>query len=96
MFDLKCKREGCIYNSYCNCNAHHIDVDKKTDCITYTPSENPNKKEEDKIPHKLVRKDTKVTCKADCLFNDGKKCLANGITVATNRNNPACQTYMPR
>lgn len=96
MFDLKCKREGCTYNDCCNCRASHIDVNKKTNCTTYTPSNNPNKSEVDKIPHRLIREDTKVTCKANCLFNDGKKCCANGITVCTADTTPSCQTYMPR
>ena len=96
MFDLKCKREGCKFNDCLNCNASHIEVDKKTDCVTYTPSTDPRKREEDKIPHRLIRKDTKVTCKANCLFNDGKKCLANGISVQTSDSAPSCQTYMPR
>lgn len=96
MFDLKCKRQGCKYNDCMNCSASHINVDKKTDCKTYEPSENPNKSEPDKIPHKLVRTDTKVTCHANCLFNDGVKCCANGISVQTNNNAPSCQTYMPR
>lgn len=96
MFDLKCKRQGCSYNKCCNCTAHHVEVASDTSCKTYEPSANAQKQEIDKIPHKLIRHDTKVGCSANCLFNDGVKCCANGITVITINGEPSCQTYMPK
>ena len=95
MFDLKCKRESCVYNSNCNCTAKNIDVDKNTECKTYEAC-NQEKKEQDKIPHTALRNQTSVKCHAECLFNSECSCIANGITVKTSSSTPCCCTYMPK
>lgn len=95
MYDLKCKRENCIYNCNCNCTAKDIDVSKSTECKTYEPADH-KKQEVDKIPVTPTRNQTCVSCKADCLFNSDCKCVANGITVKTSDSCPCCQTYMPK
>ena len=98
MFDIKCKRQGCIYNKNCNCTAKDIEVNTKTECKTYEASSNSDTHEVEKINQPPIRKDITVACKASCLFNENQHCLANGITVQTcdNKSCPNCCTYEPK
>ena len=97
MFDLKCKRKGCVYNKNCNCTAKEIEVKKDTACKTYKPSNEAEVGEVEKVGQPPIRKDTKVGCKADCIFNTNQECSANGITVQTckDESSPICCTFMP-
>lgn len=95
MFDLKCKRQGCIYNEDCNCTAPNVEVGKGTECLTYQDCGH-SKEEKDKIAQTPSRKNTQVNCKAKCLFNDNCYCKANGISVMTNDKQPECCTFMPK
>ncbi len=96
MFDLKCKRQGCTHNKNCNCTAKHIEVSKSAACKTYEASNQPREQEE-RIDQPPIRKDIKVGCIAECIFNENNKCTANGITVQTcsNRAEATCCTYQP-
>ncbi len=101
MFDLKCKRTGCQYNKNCNCTAKNVDVREDTTCKTYAPSNEAEVGEVEKIGQPPIRKNIKVDCKADCLFNKDCDCMANGITVQTcgsgkKRECPICCTYEPK
>jgi len=98
MFDIKCKRKKCVYNKNCNCTSKTIDVAKNTECETYKPSNEAEVGEVEKIGQPPIRKNIGVNCKADCLFNDEHKCIANGITVLTceNIDCPNCCTYSPK
>lgn len=98
MFDVKCKRKGCEFNKNCNCTAKDIEVTKDTACKTYKPSNEAEVGEVEKIGQPPIRKDTKVECKASCLFNNENICTANGITVQTCDNVacPNCCTYEPK
>ena len=97
MFDIKCKRQGCLFNKNCNCTSKSIEVDKKTECKTYEPGEKANVNMVEKIDQPPIRKDIAVACKASCLFNKNDECIANGINVQTcdNKACPNCCTYMP-
>lgn len=95
MFDLKCKRVGCLYNENCNCTAPNVKVGKMTECETYKPAQK-EQKSEDKIAQSPSRKNIKVACDAKCLFNDHCQCKANGISVMTNNQEPECCTFMPK
>lgn len=95
MFDLKCKRVGCLYNENCNCTAKNVKVGKGTECETYKPSPNKTKKQ-DEIKQTLSRKSTHVECMAKCLFNDKCECKANGISVMTSKGEPECCTFLPK
>ena len=95
MFDLKCKRQGCVYNENCSCTANHIDVGRETECQTYEDC-GYRKVEQDEVKQNPTRKNIKVGCRADCLFNDNNYCKANGITVITNEQHPECSTFMPK
>lgn len=97
MFDLKCKRQSCHYNKNCNCTAKKIDVSHSTTCKTYEPDDEKPELEE-RISQPPIRKDIKVGCDADCLFNTNNKCTANGITVQTceTKSGPTCCTFQPQ
>ena len=95
MFDLKCKRQDCVYNKNCNCDAKNVDVARSTECKTYEPSKT-KKKQKDEIKQTPTRKNTAVDCEAKCIFNDKCICKANGITVMTNDQKPECASFMPR
>lgn len=97
MFDLKCKRQGCTYNKNCNCTAKKVEVKKDTGCKTYEPSKEQSI-EPEKIGQPPIRKDIKVGCHAECIFNTDNQCTANGITVQTceNKAQPNCCTFQPQ
>ena len=97
MFDIKCKRQGCVYNKNCNCTSKNVEVDKKAECKTYEPGDKPNINMVEKVGQPPIRKDIFVACKATCLFNENNQCIANGITVQTcdNQSCPNCCTFMP-
>ncbi len=97
MFDIKCKRQGCVFNKNCNCTSKNVEVDKKAECKTYEPSENQDVQMDEKIGQPPIRKDIAVACHASCLFNKNEECIANGIYVQTcdNKACPNCCTYMP-
>lgn len=95
MFDLKCKRQGCKYNENCNCTANHVQVGKATECQTYKDC-GFKKDEKDQIIQSPTRRDVKVNCNANCLFNFDCRCKANGISVITNDKKPECSTFMPK
>lgn len=97
MFDLKCKRTGCVFNKSSNCTAKHIDVSKSTACETYEPSNEVEIGEVSEIRQVPIRKNIEVGCDAKCLFNQNHHCKANGITVqtTTNKNCPNCCTFQP-
>lgn len=102
MVDLKCERQNCKFNKSCNCTADDIDVASSTECTTYQQSDNPAKHEKDRIPQALVRHNTNVRCKAECLFARDCKCIANGITIENldlgkkKCDCPACCTFLPK
>lgn len=98
MFDLKCKRKGCVYNKNCNCIANEVEVRKDTGCKTYAPSNEAEVGEVEKIGQPPIRKDIQVDCHADCIFNSNQECTANGITVQTcdDVTCPNCCTYQPK
>lgn len=95
MVDLKCKCGKCEHNVNCNCNAHHIVIDRRTKCQTFSLSKDENKTEfSDEIAQPLVRPSTEVMCDAVCLFNNEGKCLANGITVLNENGSVECSTFL--
>ena len=98
MFDIKCKREGCLYNKNQNCTAKEVEVTKDTSCKTYNPSNEKEIGMVEKVDQPPIRKDIDVACTADCLFNHENICKANGITVQTCDNTacPNCCTYLPK
>lgn len=98
MFDIKCKREGCLYNKNQNCTATELEVTKDTSCKTFNPSNEKEIGMVERVDQPPIRKDIEVGCNADCLFNHEHHCGANGITVQTCDNTacPNCCTYLPK
>ena len=97
MVDLKCKCGKCEHNSNCNCHARQIKVGTHSECQTYKKSKDENKVEySDEIAQPLVRTNTEIECKANCLFNKKNKCSANGISVQSNKGQVECSTFLPR
>lgn len=99
MYDLKCKRQSCTHNKNCNCTSKRVEVSKDSECKTFEPGQTM-KHQEEKIGQPPIRKDIKVGCKADCIFNNNNVCSANGITVQTCTSNtgeacPTCCTFQP-
>ena len=94
MFDLKCKRKSCEFNKNCNCTSKEVKVCHDTSCSTFKPT-HKTEPEEEKISQPPIRKNIKVDCKADCIFNKNNHCSANGITVQTckDRTDPSCCTF---
>lgn len=98
MYDLKCKRKGCVHNKNCNCTANIVEVKSDTGCKTFAPSNEAEIGEVEKVGQPAIRKDIEVACHADCIFNSNSVCTANGITVQTcdNITEPNCCTYQPK
>ena len=97
MYDLKCKRQDCEYNKNWNCSLKKLEIKQDTSCDRYRKTEKDIENEE-KINQPAIRKNIKVECGANCLFNKDSNCEANGITVQTNNNIscPNCCTFMPK
>ncbi len=96
MKDLKCGKKNCTFNKgYCCC-AREIEVAKNTDCLTYEPTDkNPSMFEAGSDFVKAdYSVDTSVGCNADCIFQKGNKCIANGITVMGESDGASCLTFI--
>jgi len=99
--NIKCKEIRCKYNQNVYCTAKAINVSEKTHCVTFENG-GTNKKYDDHIfeqreetdlvpnAHKVI-----VSCSAECIFNAGGHCVANGITVMQEKC-PLCQTFLIR
>lgn len=100
MKDLKCGLTDCRHNKGYSCVSREICVDHDTDCKTF--SKNPKPRDvmfeaagEFTKPNYSV--DTRVSCSADCVFNKSDICVANGITVMSDRDSGAsCLTFMKK
>ncbi|MDD4275686.1 MAG: DUF1540 domain-containing protein [Clostridia bacterium] len=97
--NLKCKEMRCKYNHNFYCTAKNVNITEKTYCATFDDSGKikkyanhifEEKAEADLVPnsHKV-----KVLCSAECIFNSGGHCIANGITVMQEKH-PLCQTFL--
>ena len=95
MFDIKCKRKGCVHNKNLNCTADKLSVKSNTECKTYKPSNEAEVGEIEKVDQPAIRKNIDVFCDAKCLFNTQHKCCANGIAIQTceNISCPNCCTF---
>ena len=101
MKDLKCSKSTCRFNdAYCCC-AKQITIGDATDCSSFTQREhNPKNTFEmaEDFEKRNYTVDTTVNCEAqECLFNEDKKCVSNGITVLSEVGHEAvCATYIER
>ena len=107
--EIRCKKGDCTYNTGCSCAAKHVDIDKNTaECKTYNCDpvkhniviENGNIFD---VADQMVAKNTNnvpLDCDAtSCLYNNDKKCVANGITVTDDikdQDTACCVTYIKK
>lgn len=104
--DIRCRKTTCKFNISNKCIAKEIIVDKNVLCSTYkTDQKNFENKKDDKSKFMFKktpkiapfrdRKDIKILCKANCLFNCEGVCKANGITI-NDFNKAICMGYLER
>ncbi len=100
MKDLKCGLKACKHNKgYC-CMAKEISVNSGADCLDYAPDE-AKRTSSFEAASDFVKADysvdTRVACRAECIFNKDGKCISNGITVMSdNDKDAACLTFVKR
>jgi len=98
MKDLKCGMSACVRNKAYSCVAKTIRVSGRTDCKTYTPSEEKRRSLMEAGEDFATRNysvDTEVKCDAKCVFNRDRVCYANGITVMSGKSADAlCFTFI--
>ena len=104
--DLKCKKMDCVHNDGCACMCKHINVNKQCECTTYNHHNSNEKKQHQDISRDMFEaapdlhpfrhnKKVDIECSANCLFNEGNKCHANGISVS-NKQRATCITAIPK
>lgn len=102
--DIRCRKTSCFFNDRYTCKAKGILIKRDCQCKDYVKTD---KRVVDKT-QKMFSSDTpqyapqrdsatiKIDCKADCLFNDGGKCVANGITLNDLEEKPLCVTFLKK
>ena len=101
--DIRCRKTECEFNDRYTCKANAITVSEKTLCTEYkkTDKKEPDtsktllEREPNYAPYR-DRNDLCIDCRAMCMFNDNKKCRANGITVNVSKEKPLCVTYIKK
>ena len=107
--EIRCKKGDCEHNTGCSCKARAVQIDNGTAaCHTYHKDavkeniiiENGNIFE---VSQDMAEKNTNnvpLECAAHkCLYNHGKKCIANGITVidsesSSSKQDASCATFV--
>lgn len=104
--DLKCKKMNCEHNDGCACMCKEIEINRKCECVTFSPHNYNDKKQHQDISKNMFEvapelhpfrhnKKINIMCKANCLFNESGKCKANGISVS-NKKTAECITSIPK
>ena len=98
--DIRCRKTDCKYNELLACKADKIDITDNINCASYEKV--PGKARDiskqifestPEIADYVHNKKMCLECKADCLFNKDKECIANGITVNDIKDKPLCITF---
>jgi len=103
--DIRCRKTSCVFNDRYTCKARDILIKKNCECEKFELDK--NKKVVDKTkkifsddpPIYAPQRDSKtigIECNAHCLFNDGGKCVANGITLNDIKEKPLCITFLKK
>ena len=103
--DLKCKKLDCKFNCKFACMQKEIMVSSASDCKTFEKAEKLEPDQLQNVPETMFEKAPKlhafrhskkveIKCAANCLFNDGGYCVANGITLDGIRKKAGCLTYI--
>ena len=99
--DIRCYKTGCRHNKGLSCMARFLGINTQTICESFIRAG------EDKNIGKLMFEAApefaksrhigtiKLRCQQhDCLFNHGGGCSANGITIISASDKPACATFI--
>ena len=101
--DIRCRKTDCEYNEMLTCRVKELKVSEKLECLSY--KKHPDKARDiskeifettPQIASYRHNKDLCLECRADCLFNKSKNCIANGITVNDIKDCPICITFMKK
>ncbi len=103
--DLKCRQLNCEFNDKFCCTRKGILVDKKNICSDYKKATELTSDQKQDVSKSMFEKEpkihpyrhnkkVKISCKSNCLFNDGQTCKANGICVEQCKDTKAiCITH---
>ena len=102
--DIRCRKTECKFNDKYTCKADEILIKQNMECKRFVRSGRGVVDKTKKIfsndpPVYAPQRDSatiKIDCKADCLFNDGGKCVANGITLNDIKEKPLCITFLKK
>ena len=103
--DIKCRKTSCVHNHGYTCRAREINIDSHTECDMFNADATKSAEDysknmfeagkEDYANSRHIR-DVRLTCdRVECLFNKGKCCSANGITVIDKgEGQTSCSTFI--
>lgn len=106
--EVRCRKTVCKHNNCCNCGAKEITVSKDSECKKFVHDKDKKPMEQKQKSNSLFEVATniipykrceKVNLKCDCeicVFNKGKHCVANGITVGDDKNKACCCTFIDK
>ncbi|MBP3619446.1 MAG: DUF1540 domain-containing protein [Clostridia bacterium] len=102
--DIRCRKTTCKFNDKYTCKAKGITIKDSCECRQFEKTDKPEVDKTQKIfsdepPKYAPQRDSAtihIDCKAECLFNDGGKCVANGITVNEIKEKPLCVTFLKK
>lgn len=100
--DIRCRKTSCEFNDKYTCKAKQILIKKNIECDKFQKSNKVVVDKTQKIfshepPVYAPQRDSatlEIDCKAHCLFNEGGKCVANGITLNDIKEKPICVTFL--
>lgn len=104
--DLKCRQLNCKYNNTYCCTRKGILVNTQNVCSDFNLNPTPSKKQQQDASKDMFKKEPKIhpyrhnkkiniSCKSNCLFNEGGTCMANGICVEECKKQKAtCITHI--
>lgn len=103
--DIRCRKGLCKYNDRFVCKARDILVDGKVVCSTFVKEEGKQNVQDvtkrlfEIQPSFAPQRDSKtldIQCKADCQFNHNGRCVSNGITINSIKEQPFCVSFLRR
>lgn len=103
--DLKCKKLNCVYNDKYSCMKKEIKVSRTCECDSFEAAKELKKGQRQDASKTMFEaapdfhpyrhsKNINIECDADCLYNQDKKCHANGISVCSCTNCALCTTFI--
>ena len=105
--DLKCKKLNCKSNDRYSCMRDGICVAENCECASFEEADHLDEGQmqdasknmfETAIDYHPYRhkKNVDIECGADCLFNNNRRCKANGITVCNCQSCAICTTFIKK